>query len=38
VASYGLPDHLRLTIGTPEANRLVVETLRRFLDPGRLDG
>ena len=31
VASYGLPDHLRLTVGTEAANRLVVETLRSFL-------
>jgi histidinol-phosphate aminotransferase len=35
VASYGLPDHLRLTIGTAEANRLVVATLKTFLDPSR---
>ena len=34
VASYGLLDHLRLTVGTEEANRLVVETLRRFLSDG----
>ena len=31
VASYGLPDHLRLTVGTEEANRLVVDTLKRFM-------
>lgn len=31
VDAYGLPDALRLTIGTEEANRLVVETLREFL-------
>ncbi len=31
VASYGLPNHLRLTIGTEEANRLVAETLARFM-------
>ena len=30
VASYGLPHHLRLTVGTEEANRLVVATLKRF--------
>ena len=37
VASYGLPHHLRLTVGTEEANRLVVDTLTRFLD-GRARG
>ncbi|MFC0284716.1 histidinol-phosphate transaminase [Camelimonas abortus] len=31
VASYGLPNALRMTIGTEEANRLVVEALREFL-------
>ncbi|MCE9648577.1 MAG: histidinol-phosphate transaminase [Parvibaculum sp.] len=31
VASYGLPDHLRLTVGTEEANRLVVKALGEFL-------
>ena len=31
VASYGLPDHLRLTVGTEEANRLVVAVLKRFM-------
>ena len=31
VSSYGLPDHLRLTVGTEEANRLVVDTLKRFM-------
>lgn len=31
VASYGLPDHLRITIGTEEANRLVAATLRSFM-------
>lgn len=34
VAAYGLPDALRLTVGTEEANRLVVETLRDFLKGG----
>ncbi len=34
VASYGLPDHLRLTVGTEEANRLVVDTLKRFMTAG----
>ena len=34
VASYGLPHHLRLTVGTEEANRLVVDTLRAFLADG----
>ncbi|MCW6506688.1 histidinol-phosphate transaminase [Lichenifustis flavocetrariae] len=31
VAAYGLPDSLRLTIGSEEANRLVVETLANFM-------
>ena len=30
VAAYGLPDYLRLTVGTEEANRLVVDALRDF--------
>ncbi len=32
VSAYGLPDCLRLTVGTEEANRLVVETLARFME------
>ena len=35
VSSYGLPDHLRLTIGTEEANRLVVKTLAEFMSAGK---
>ncbi|MGR7995296.1 MULTISPECIES: histidinol-phosphate transaminase [unclassified Xanthobacter] len=31
VASYGLPQALRMTVGTEEANRLVVDALRDFL-------
>ena len=31
VASYGLPGHLRLTVGTAEANRLVVAALGDFM-------
>ena len=31
VASYGLPDALRMTIGSEEANRLVVAALAEFL-------
>ena len=31
VASYGLPDCLRLTVGTEEANRPVVAALREFM-------
>ena len=31
VSSYGLPDALRLTIGTEEANRLVVAALAEFM-------
>jgi len=31
LTSYALPDALRLTVGTEEANRLVVEALRDFM-------
>ena len=31
VASYGLPNALRMTIGSEEANRLVIDALRDFL-------
>ena len=31
VANYGLPDALRLTVGTAEANQLVVGALREFM-------
>jgi histidinol-phosphate aminotransferase len=31
VSSYGLPDHLRLTVGSEEANRLVVQALADFM-------
>lgn len=34
VGAYGLPDALRLTIGTEEANRLVVEALEAFMAGG----
>jgi histidinol-phosphate aminotransferase len=36
VGNYGLPDALRMTVGTEEANRLVVQALADFLD-GRCD-
>ena len=32
VASYGLPHHLRLSVGTEEANRLVVAALKDFVE------
>jgi histidinol-phosphate aminotransferase len=35
VSSYGLPHALRLTVGTEEANRLVVEGLRDYLKAAR---
>ena len=28
---YGLPDHIRITLGTPEQNRRVVDALRDVL-------
>jgi histidinol-phosphate aminotransferase len=31
VAGYGLPNCLRMTVGTEEANRLVVDALREFV-------
>lgn len=31
VSGYGLPNALRMTVGTEEANRLVVDALREFL-------
>lgn len=31
VANYGLPDCLRLTVGSDEANKLVVDALREFV-------
>ena len=34
VGSYGLPNALRMTIGTEEANLGVIETLREFLGSG----
>jgi histidinol-phosphate aminotransferase len=35
VGSYGLPDALRLTVGSEEANRLVVDGLRDYLKAAR---
>lgn len=35
VGAYGLPHALRLTVGSEEANRLVVETLAAFVDDGK---
>ncbi len=32
VGNYGLPNSLRLTLGTEKANRLVVDVLRKFLE------
>ncbi len=32
VANYGLPDHLRITIGLEEHSRAVVDILSEFLD------
>ncbi len=29
---YGLPDHIRITIGTPEQNRLVLEALKDVME------
>ena len=31
VANYGLPNALRITVGTEEANRLVVQALADFV-------
>ena len=35
VAAYGLPEHLRLTIGLEEHNRALVDLLAEFLGAGR---
>ncbi len=35
VASYGLPDALRMTIGSSEANELVIAALGEFMSAGR---
>lgn len=32
VGGYGLPDHLRITIGLEDHNRALIEALREFLD------
>lgn len=34
ISAYGMPDFLRLSIGSEEANRLVVEALREFIEAG----
>lgn len=34
ISSYGMPDFLRLSVGTEEANRLVVEALTDFMGTG----
>ena len=34
VAGYGLPDHLRITIGLEEHNRAVIEALQAYLNGG----
>jgi histidinol-phosphate aminotransferase len=31
VANYGMPNHLRITIGLPEENRRFIEALRKIL-------
>ena len=38
VAAYGLPDCLRLTVGTEEANEGVVAALAEFMKGGRRGG
>ena len=34
VTNYGLPEHLRITIGLEEHNRAVVDILAEFLGKG----
>jgi histidinol-phosphate aminotransferase len=34
ISAYGMPEFLRLSIGTEEANRLVVEALKDFMEVG----
>jgi histidinol-phosphate aminotransferase len=31
VANYGMPNHLRITIGLPEENRRFIEALRKIV-------
>ena len=38
VAAYGLPDHLRLTIGSEQANLAVIAALRAFMRDGGTGG
>ncbi len=38
VGAYGLPSCLRLTVGSEDANRLVVAALRDFVGPGKANG
>ena len=38
VAAYGLPDHLRLTIGSEQANLSVIAALRSFMQDGGTGG
>jgi histidinol-phosphate aminotransferase len=33
VANYGMPNHLRVTVGIPEENARFIEALKRFLIP-----
>ena len=32
ISAYGMPDFLRLSVGTEEANRLVVDALKEFME------
>jgi histidinol-phosphate aminotransferase len=32
VANYGLPNHLRITVGLPEQNRRLIATLRKIVE------
>jgi histidinol-phosphate aminotransferase len=34
IEAYGLPDYLRMTVGTGKENRAVVECLREFIELG----
>ncbi len=34
IGAYGMPDFLRLTVGSEEANRLVVDALKEFMGAG----
>ena len=35
LAGFGMPDHVRISVGLPEENELLVKALRRLLEGGK---